>query len=113
MGKKAWLLHWRCSHSGLARCYARTPAPRWLSRTAHPRRLQLRATTAAPCRVFVPPVRVGVFVGPAFGGYYGHDLVLRWPPILRPPRLLGRTSSSLALTNRCRGGCVSRHTAKA
>ena len=22
--------------------------------------------------VYVPPVRFGVFVGPAFGGYYGH-----------------------------------------
>ena len=50
--------------------------------------------------VYVPPVRFGVFVGPAFGGYYGprfgyyggHRFYGRL-------RLLGRTSSSLALIN--------------
>src|SRR4029077_11391911 len=37
--RKVSLLHWRCSHSGLAQRYARTPATIWLSLTAHPRRL--------------------------------------------------------------------------
>ena len=37
--RKVSLLHWRCSHSGLAQRYARTPAPIWLSLTAHPHRL--------------------------------------------------------------------------
>ena len=60
--------------------------------------------------VYVPPVRFGVFVGPAFGGYYGPRFGYYGPPFLRPPRLLGRTSPSLALTNECTGGCASRHT---
>src|SRR4029077_3636151 len=39
--RKVSLLHWRCSHSGLAQRYARTPAPICLSLTAHPRRLTI------------------------------------------------------------------------
>ena len=50
--------------------------------------------------VFVPPVRFGVVVGPAFGGYYGPRFgYYGRTPLLRSPRLLGRTSSSLALIN--------------
>ena len=33
--------------------------------------------------------------------------LLRWPPVLRPPRLLGRASPSLALTNICVEAAVS------
>ena len=58
--------------------------------------------------VYVPPVRFGVVVGPAFGGYYGPRFgYLRWPSVLRSPRLLGRSSSSLALTNVCVEAAVS------
>ena len=39
--RKVSLLHWRCSHSGLAQRYAPTPAPIWLSLTAHQRRLTI------------------------------------------------------------------------
>ena len=39
--RKVSLLHWRCLLSGLAQRCARTPAPIWLSLTAHPRRLTI------------------------------------------------------------------------
>ena len=57
--------------------------------------------------VYVPPVRFGVFIGPAFGGYYGPRFGYWWPPVLRPPRSLGRSSPSLALTQICVEAAVS------
>src|SRR5436305_3180658 len=70
--KKVWLSHWRCSHSGLAQRYGRTPAPIWLSLTAHPRQLTItrhhRRVLSYMCRQFasasslVQPL-VGITVG--------------------------------------------------
>ena len=54
-----------------------------------------------------PPVRVGVVIGPGYGYYgprYGFYGVT---PVLRPPRLLARAPSSLALTEICVEAAVS------
>ena len=50
--------------------------------------------------VYVPPVRFGVVRRSSVWWLLRSAIwLLRWPPVLRPPRLLGRTSSSLALIN--------------
>ena len=44
-----------------------------------------------------PPVRFGVVIGPGYGYYRAAVWILWFTPVLRPPRLLARAPSSLAL----------------
>ncbi len=69
--------------------------------------LQLRATTAAPCRICPASSLRGLHRSSVWWLLRSAIWLLRWPPVLRPPRSLGRSSPSLALTQICVEAAVS------